>query len=245
MQPNTISPCIGEYDTEECTEPNTQYNFKIFDKMISEGLSTAVIDIDNTITRSHIGLLYLHLHKTTIKNKLLWHCWQSLFITFVMIPLFLIDKCNRNLAQKLTYKLYANYDATTLKRGANDLFETHLKQRFIPEVHDLIFYLKKKNVNITLLSTNIAPIAKLYAKYFECDFYALPLDVVYKTHARKHYIDSNFKQQVIKHFDSSSTLAVADSIYDMSVFKHSKFNVVVCKDIKKWMTSLNAHFIMR
>lgn len=220
------------------------YDFSAVDELIERGVKTAVIDIDNTVTRSHIGMLYLFLQKQRFSSSIGWHSWKICFVLFIMLPLVLIDQTNRELAQRLTYRLYRKFDRSTLEQGASALFEQSLKTRFIGYVHDLIYYLKSCDVEVVLLSTNLQVIAKHYASYFDCGFIALPSDLVYDVKLSATVLGNDFKGVEIAKFEPQSTLAIADSKHDMPVFKHAAFSAVVGKKRKSWVERLQPNIFI-
>ena len=57
-------------------------DFAYIDALIKRGVKNAVIDVDNTITKSNIVQFYMFIKKKCIKNKLAW----MLFYLIALLP---------------------------------------------------------------------------------------------------------------------------------------------------------------
>lgn len=215
---------------------------EMVDKLTKEGIKYAIVDVDNTITKSNVLDLFLFLQKKRL--KFLYKPWIVFFITKVPIYL-LLDLINRELFQKAFYKNYKKYTHNDLNEGGAELFNEILKNRFIQDVHDLIFYLKDCGIEVILLSTSIEPVVKEYGKYFNVKYKCLE---VFESGGRA-FVDltnlKNFKENYIKIFNKDEIISIADSKHDKKVLMYSKYAIIVNKRTKKWMDKINCLVMIR
>ena len=233
---------------------NTTYDFSYFDELVEKGVTHAVFDIDNTITKSNIVQLYLFMKKREARSKFTWLLW-FVFFCVTYAPFFMVmDKIDRARCQRLIYKLYRPYSKQTLDSEAKALFDEVLSHRFIHYVHDLLIHLKGKGVNVVLLSTNLDVVAKQYGEYFGVAYEGVSLNRLIQSSTSQYgepqkkassieYLDQ-FKKRFIKNFEQSKTLALADSIYDLPVLDYVDYPVLVTQKPQAWM-KLQPHQIIR
>lgn len=209
----------------------TQY----INELISQGLDTAIFDIDGTITHSHIGNLYLHIKKKDLGGKLKWKCW-NVFFSLTKLPYFLmLDKIKRSLCQQRLYSLYAPYSDQTLELNAQDLFDRVLSKRFIKPTHDLVFHLKARGVKVILLTTNLDIVAQQYGDYFDVPIIAIPSNKLRDKSSLKSILESDLKAVNIESLLGNKTLGIGDSKYDCPVFDKVDHSIIVAKRKKPWM----------
>lgn len=151
-------------------------DFNHISMVIEQGVKDALIDIDNTLAKARITDLYLWIKRKEFKNVLLWRMW---FIYFALCwgPVYLLlDFIDRDLFQSTFYRRFNRYSLREIEDNSEELFESKYKNGFIQYTHDLIFFLKENNVNVTLLSTNITPLVKQYGKYFDVPYICLRVE---------------------------------------------------------------------
>ncbi len=215
-----------------------------FDEILKRGVNYAVFDVDNTITKSNIAQFYFFIKRKRLKNTLYW--WPFLLYCASAAPFYLIlDLISRDWFNHLfVQRKFRKYTYEQLEIYAEMFFHESLKQQFISPIHDLIFYLKSKGVQITLLSTNFDLLVKQYGSYFEVPYVCLS---VIKTDNGIR-IDfsklSGFKHNSIQHFDPALTMAVGDSKYDLPMLEHVHYPIIVAKKKKKWMQSLQREALL-
>lgn len=213
-------------------------DFSDIDIILANGVNHAVIDVDNTITRSNIAQFYLFIKGKRLKNRLLW--WPFLLYCLAAAPFYLaVDFLSRDWFNHIfVQKKFGKYTYEQLERYAESFFDHKLRKQFIVPVHDLIFYLKDKGVQVTLLSTNFDLIVKQYGAYFQVPYVCLP--VVAKDSGIQidfSHLDG-FKRNHIRHFDPATTIAIGDSKYDLPMLEHVHYPIIVAKKQKKWMKSI-------
>ena len=142
-------------------------DFTYLHSIIQEGATHALIDVDNTIAKANITELYLWMKRKEMKSKVLWYLWLVYFAVFWGPIYLLLDFIDRDLFQKAFYRRYHHFSLKEIEANSKELFEQKYKKNFIRYTHDLIFYLKKNNVQVTLLSTNITCIVREYPDYFK------------------------------------------------------------------------------
>ncbi|MFC4767123.1 haloacid dehalogenase-like hydrolase, partial [Effusibacillus consociatus] len=102
----------------------------------------------------------------------------------------------------------------------------------------LIVHLKKKGVKVVLLSHNIEPLIKQYAKYFNVPYVCLSV----KPNGNRCEVDlsklADFKLREIQKYDPSKTIAIGDSKHDFPVLNYVKYPIVVCHKKEKWIDNL-------
>ncbi len=216
---------------------------KMVDRIAKEGIKYAIVDVDNTITKSNVLDLFLFLQKKRLKS--LYKLW-AVFFCLTKVPIYLLlDFFNRELFQKAFYKNYNKYTLNDLNKGGRELFNEILKNRFIQDIHDLIFYLKDKGIEVILLSTSIEPVIKEYGKYFNIKYKCLE---VFESGGRA-FVDlthlKNFKENYIKMFNKDEIISIADSKHDKKVLMYSKYAIIVNKRTKKWMDKINCLVMIR
>lgn len=220
-------------------------DFSYIDHLIRDkGVRNAVIDVDNTITKSNIVQFYLYIRKNELgKTK-----WPFFFSYFVLkVPYFiLLDSISRDLFNKIfVLRKFKKFSYSQLEEYSRSYFEERLKEQFISFTHDLIFHLKEKGVQVVLLSTNFDLLVKQYGQYFNVPYVCL--DVV----AKGDGIDidfsnlNGFKEKEIGKFSPTETLSIGDSKYDLPALNYVDHPFVVAKKREKWMKVLNkdARFI--
>lgn len=220
-------------------------DFSYIDELIdNKGVRNAVIDVDNTITKSNIVQFYLFIKKQEIGEKL----WPLYFSSFVLrAPYFLaLDAVSRDSFNKLfVLKKFKKYSYAQLEYYSKSFFEKSLKGKFISFTHDLIFHLKEKGVYVELLSTNFDLLVKQYGEYFDVPYSCLNV----KPEGNGITIDfsnlDGFKGKEIAKFDPAVTLSIGDSKYDLPALNHVDYPFVVAKKDEKWMGQINkeARFI--
>lgn len=215
-----------------------------FDKLLEYGAKHAVIDVDNTITKSNIVQFYFFIHQKHIKNRIFW--WSLVLYCIVVAPFYLVvDHLSRDWFNYLfVRRKFRKYAYKQLEEYAEQFFNEKLKQQFIVPVHDLIFYLKEKGVQITLLSTNFDLIVKQYGAYFQVSYECMPV----KQTDSGVQIDlsqlKNFKRNYILRFDPSTTIAIGDSKYDLPMLEHVHYPIIVAKKKRKWMQSIQREAVL-
>lgn len=201
-------------------------------------IKTAVIDIDNTITKSNVLELFLYIKKDMLKNNLLWYLW-IIWFSISSIPFYLIlDFIDRDLFQKFFYRRYRKYKLEQLENYAKILFQEKLCYKFIGFTYDLIFKLKECGINVVLLSTSIHPLVLQYSNYFGVPSVSLNVE----EHNGKCKVDlsniKNFKLMEAQKLGTGNMMAVADSKHDFSVLNYSTVPIIVSKKEKKWMSKI-------
>jgi phosphoserine phosphatase len=146
-----------------------------------------------------------------------------------------VDRWSRPRCQSLIFKRYRKYSALDLEAEADELFQSVLTKKFIPYVHDLVFYLKQRNVHVHLLSTNIEPVVKQYASYFQVPYSCLSLKDAVESEPIDFGMLNDFKWDMIKEYEPASTIVIADSTSDLPILNHVRYPVIVTKRIKSWM----------
>lgn len=207
------------------------------DELIEKGITDVVIDVDNTITKSNV-LDLLFFIKANSLHTIRYYLWVAFFFIF-KAPLYgTLDFVNRDWFQKAFYGNYSNYPLKELEHYAKGLFVRKLKSKFINEIHDLIFYLKSKNIKVHLLSTSIEPIVKQYGDYFGVP--STSLRVFEQGDSSRVDLASikDFKLNHIKKYNPHTTIAIADSKHDFSVLNYVDYPIVVSSKEKGWMKKL-------
>ena len=222
---------------------SVQWDFSYFRQLIDKGVTDAVFDIDNTITKSNIGDLYMFLRRKNASNKTVWALWYIFFVTTYVPFYYTVDRFDRAKCQVLIFKLYRQYSASDIENGSAILFRQFLSKRFIAYVHDLVFYLKSQNVKIHLLSTNIEPIVREYGAYFSVPYSCLPLHAIIESETIDRVMLANFKGKSIKRFHPATTMAIADSLQDLPILSHVQYPIIVAKRIQPWMRAIDAKII--
>lgn len=209
------------------------------DELIQKGVKNVVIDVDNTITKSNVLELYLFIKSTSYKNKYRYYLWLIIFVISTVPFYVILDFINRDWFQRVFYRNYCNYSLKELEFYAKELFEKKLRGKFIKEIHDFIFYLKNKNVNVELLSTSIEPIVKQYGYYFGVPFESIKIIETNNKLVINYSSIKDFKLNHIKKYDKRDTIAIADSKHDLQILNYADNAVVVCSKAKGWFKKLN------
>jgi hypothetical protein len=114
-------------------------DFSYIDELIEKGLKHAVIDVDNTITKSNIAQFYLFVMRERIQSRGLW----GLFLLYCVMaaPFYmLIDFLSRDLFNRaFVLRKFKSYSIDQLEQYAEAFFEKKLKHKFIRFTHDLIW----------------------------------------------------------------------------------------------------------
>lgn len=204
-----------------------------------KGVKHAIIDVDNTISKSNVVEFYLFV-RSAMMHPVLYRVWLCYFM-IVHIPRYLLlDFWKRERFQQVFYRNYANIPIGQLERRAYEFFEMKVKSSFIQPVHDLIFDLKRAGISVVLLSTSIEPIVKQYADYFQVPYVCLEA----RSENGATQIDlsslSDFKLNYIRECgcDPCNTVSIADSKHDFDVLNYPKYAVVVNNRVPKWMKGL-------
>lgn len=215
-----------------------------FDELIDRGVNNAVFDVDNTITKSNIAQFYLFIKKKRLNRSVYW--WPFLMYCAIAAPFYLmLDFISRDWFNHLfVQRKFRKYAYEELENYAEMFFNEKLKQQFISPTHDLLYYLKEKGVQVTLLSTNFDLIVKQYSNYFQVPYLCLP---VVKTDDGIRIDFSNlegFKQRTMQQFEPASTIAVGDSKYDLPMLEHVHYPIIVTNKKKKWMKSIQREALL-
>lgn len=209
-----------------------------WEKLCDTGIRHAVFDVDNTIIRTNITELYFNLRKKA--NPSNWTYGLEL-ASFVLgpAPYYLwLDFRDRERFQRAFYKRYHPFPLVRLEEEAVDFFERSLKRKFISHIHDLIFYLKKRNIEITLLSTNFEPVIRPIEAYFGVPYQCLKVNDCPSGCEVDLTELQDFKGRMIRRYDPAITMAVADSKHDLPVLRHVGHPVVVGQRQKTWMSRI-------
>lgn len=207
-------------------------------EMKLDGIRHAVIDVDNTIVRTNIVELYLYMKRKRMKGparRLKWWMWLVPFALF-RVPLYLaVDFRNREAFQRLFYKRYGEFTVAEVEEDAAAFFGEVLSAKRIRSTHDLIPELKRRGIEVMLLSTNIEPVVKQVARYFGVSYTCLRL---LESEGRA-CVDleplPDFKGRAIAAYEPSTTLAVADSKHDLPVLSYVEHPIIVADKRKRWM----------
>lgn len=224
---------------------NFMTDFSYIDHLVRDKeVRNAVIDVDNTITKSNIVQFYLFIRKRQLSN---W-VWPFYFSFFVLkAPYYiLLDVVSRDLFNKLfVLRKFKKFAYPELEEYSRLFFEEKLKAKFISFTHDLIFHLKEQGVRVTLLSTNFDLLIKQYARYFDVEFRCLKIIQKGKGISIDFSQLDGFKEAEIRQFDPSKTLSIGDSKYDLPALNHVDHPFVVASKESKWMKQLkkNTRFI--
>ncbi|NOV00341.1 HAD family hydrolase [Paenibacillus planticolens] len=211
---------------------------------IEHGAKEALIDIDNTLAKAKITDLYMWMKRKEFKSILLWRGWLIYFAICWGPVYLLLDFIHRDWFQRAFYRRFHRYSLCEIETNSVELFESKYKQGFIRYTHDLIFYLKENNVNVTLLSTNITPIVRLYGQYFDVPYICLRADS-HETGLRVNLDElKDFKINAAMEYDPLKTIAVADSKHDLPVLNYVQYPFIVSNNKKKWMAKLRHKVIL-
>jgi hypothetical protein len=121
-------------------------DFNYVDELIEKGLKNAVIDVDNTITKSNIVQFYLFVKKNRIRSRTVWY---SLIVHCIApAPFYMaLDLLSRDLFNKIFVRnKFKKYGVSQLEQYAEQFFEEKLRNQFIVFTHDLIFHLKAQGI---------------------------------------------------------------------------------------------------
>jgi len=213
-------------------------DFSYIEELIKKGLKNAVIDVDNTITKSNIAQFYLFVMRERIQSRGLW----GLFLLYCVLaaPFYLtIDFLSRDLFNRVfVLRKFKSYSKDQLEQYAAAFFEKKLKHTFIRFTHDLIFYLKKQGVHVVLLSTNFDLIVKQYGAYFDVPYVCLQVQQKGSGITIDFSKLKGFKESEIRKFNPSDTLAIGDSKYDFPALDYVDYPLIVADKQKSWMTKL-------
>jgi phosphoserine phosphatase len=213
-------------------------DFSQFDGILANGVNHAVIDVDNTITKSNIAQFYLFIKRERLKSRLLW--WLFLVYCVAAAPFyFAVDRLSRDWFNLVfVQRKFGKYAYEQLENYAEKYFKEKLRKQFIVPVHDLIFYLKEKGVQVTLLSTNFDLIVKHYGAYFQVPYVCLPV-VKQDSVIRIDFSQlTGFKRNYIQRLNPATTMAIGDSKYDLPMLEHVHYPIIVANKKKKWMKSI-------
>lgn len=214
------------------------------DGILANGVNHAVIDVDNTITKSNITQFYMFIKRERLKSRLLW--WLFLMYCFAAAPFYLaVDRLSRDWFNHIfVQRKFGKYTYEQLERYAERYFEEKLRKQFIVPVHDLIFYLKEKGVQVTLLSTNFDLIVKHYGTYFQVPYVCLPV-VKHVSGIKIDFSQLNgFKRNYIQRLNPATTMAIGDSKYDLPMLEHVHYPIIVANKKKKWMKSIQREAVL-
>jgi phosphoserine phosphatase len=220
-------------------------DFSYIDNIIQNGATHALIDVDNTIAKANITELYLWMKRKKCKTTLHWYLW-CVYFAICWGPLYmLLDFIDRDLFQRAFYRRYDQFTMQEVEGNAKELFQKKYKKKFIAHTHDLIFYLKEKNISITLLSTNMDCVVKEYADYFQVSYICLQVKEMHNGRVQVNLEPlRDFKYRAAASFCAQSTIAVADSKHDLPVLNYVKFPLIVSNKRKSWMSGLKKELIL-
>jgi len=220
------------------------FDFSYFDGLIDSGLEHAVFDLENTIVRSDVTQLYFYIKKNRASSRNRYLCWKY-FMLATCGPIYLgLDFLKREWFQRAFFRRFEEFSPGELDQFASQHHREVLQDRFIPYVHDLIFHLKSRGVDVRLLSTSTEPIVGRFAEYFSVPHHCLGME---KTPGGCRVDLSglrDFKLNYIRRFDPAVTMATADSRHDLPVLEYVSYPVVVGTRRQRWMRRLEGKLII-
>jgi hypothetical protein len=91
-------------------------DFSEIDMILKNGVNHAVIDVDNTITRSNIAQFYLFIKRRRLKSPVLW--WSFLLYCSAAAPFYLsVDYLSRDWFNNLfVQRKFRKYSYDQLER---------------------------------------------------------------------------------------------------------------------------------
>ncbi len=217
-------------------------DFSYIDDWINKGMNTALIDLDNTLVKANITELFFQLKKTEFKRGWKWGLWLLSFALFHAPRYLILDFINREKFQRAFYKNYHAYSVELIEAEALKLFNKKKTTRIITYTDALIHYLKQRNIHIVLLSTNIEPVVRLFAREYGVDYFclsAIPLENGCKIDLKHLH---NFKLTFARQYLSNSALSVADSKHDLSILDYTDYTIVVANRERSWMRKIKGAY---
>ncbi|MNI60460.1 hypothetical protein D3C81_1543290 [compost metagenome] len=152
-----------------------------------------------------------------------------------------MDYFNRELFQRAFYRLYRSFSVEIIDNASDHLFKKKCTSSLVEYTHHLIKYLQERDIQITLLSTNIEPIVKRFARKYNVSYACLP--IVPKGAGSLVQLDSlrDFKLGHTNQYPSSSVLAVADSKHDLPILNYADYSIVIADQPKLWMKRIHSN----
>ncbi|XEC95172.1 haloacid dehalogenase-like hydrolase [Paenibacillus tarimensis] len=219
----------------------SSYDFSYIDQWIDKGMKHALIDVDNTLVKANITELYFYLKKQALRSQWRWILW-CIYFAILWAPLYLLlDFINREWFQRAFYRRYHEFSYDQIEEASEMLFQQKCSSSLIEVTHDLIGYLKERNVNVVLLSTNIDSMVRLYANFYGVSYMSLSL-LQKGTQSIVLLNDlENFKLRSASCYPPASVMAVADSKHDLPVLNYAAYSIVVANRRKAWMSKISGN----
>lgn len=219
-------------------KPYQEYDFRYFEDLINKGLNTVIVDIDGTLVDSDITKPFLYLKRMISTYSISYYLWLVWTYIFYGLYYMFLDALDRSLFQNVFYKRYYPFTSDAVISSGKEFFNKVLKYRFIPYTHDLLLYLKEREVNIILLSTALESVVKPLADYFGLPYHCPGLG----SDSNKCRIDTsdlnNFKYDFIIKSSPKGLMVMADSRHDLPILTYAEFSVVVAKKRMRWMKQI-------
>lgn len=204
------------------------------DIMVKPG-DRAIFDIDKTVSATHILelLFFLREQELSVWQFFLWKVWMY---GCVGPWLKLLDRWSRPHAQSIIYRWYERYTDEELLEWSSLLFRERLLAKCYPAVRDWLYELRRRQVEITFISTNLEPVAQAYAHHFGGACRAVSLAKLRKLSGaeRINYLELR-KQRAVVGITGNIVLGVGDSRYDEALLSVADYGVVIRKKAAGWM----------
>lgn len=223
---------------------DSKYDFGFFDEFVQNGLKTVIVDIDGTLVNSDITRLYLYIKRKEIQSDILYKLWLAGTYAVYGPYYKLLDEIDRSMFQKAFYKRYGSYTLEKIRHYSREFFHHELKNNFISYVHDLLFFLKKRDVKVILLSTALEPVVQCFSDYFDLPFHCPEL----KSYDNGCRVDmsnlADFKYYYIVKSASKGLMVIADSRHDLPILKYSEYPVIVANKRERWMKQIQGQLVI-
>jgi phosphoserine phosphatase len=213
------------------------------DKAVSNGADIALVDVDGTLSNTHIGSYFFYLQRQ-IMPRWNYFIWQTSFMTTYYPCLCALDCIDRAHVQKVVFNFYRKFDAELLAASASKYFELRIRGQLYDSVLEILSYLEKR-VQVVLLSSNLDIVVAEYAKHLGIGtFHAVPWAELNQGRGDTKNL-RDFKAKVLDQcYSSKNIIALADSRSDLPVLSRASLPIIVGKGVPKWSGHLsNARFL--
>ena len=226
------------------TNPFQEHDFSYFEGLVKNGLKTVIVDIDGTLVDSDIIRPYFYLKRSKSRYRFS-HYWWLVWVHIFYGPYYkLLDAIDRSLFQRAFYKRYYAFTHEEVVSSGKAFFNDVLRHRFIPYTHDLLFFLKERDVKVVLLSTALESVVKPLADYFGLPYHCPGIGSDNERCGINTSGLCDFKYYFIIKSDPKGLMVIADSRHDLPILTYAEFPVVVAKKRMRWMKQTGGKIVI-
>lgn len=203
-------------------------------KMREAGIRTVIFDLDGTVARTNITMLYFYMKQQEFTSRSAYRIWKAAIDAAYGPWHRLLDKIDRTRFQQRFFRWYANYPLSALERHARELVEESGDAIWISPVHELLELIQDAGLYVEIHSSNMHPFVKAFACHLDIPCRAVPaVDINGRCRIDTSSI-RHFKARQLEDFELEKTAMVADAASDPEAFRMVGFPIVVSEQNPTW-----------